>query len=134
MDMSNRRDPRYVPTAAHPPHCPRSWQTDFLLRNLLCCLFLKSWGIYYLFNNLKFKIKKRGISCLRPDPPKSGEIARLQAEGASIGGSRWEILRWLDPWPLPQQMQDLGTLSPLPSVTGSWSWLERQLFGQSIFQ
>ena len=34
--------------------------------------------MYYLFNNLKFIIKKRRISCLRQDPPEQRWLSRLQ--------------------------------------------------------
>lgn len=45
--------------------------------------------MHYLFNNLIFKIKKRGMSCLRQNPPKEWGLPGLQVDpggGAEMSG------------------------------------------------
>ena len=66
--VNNTARPASGPTAASLPQVT----ADLTFYYIIFCavLFLKTQGIYDLFNNLEFKIKKRGIFCLRQDPPK----------------------------------------------------------------
>ena len=106
--------------------------------------------MYYLFNNLKFIIKKRRISCLRQDPPEQRWLSRLQdvALTAQAGPRLQDVALMAQAGPRLQDVAltaQAGPRHPVSVISSVHNlrlfllWpaagrLQRWIFGQDTFQ